>query len=88
MSQTTLSIFLHAFSFSFGMFLIARYRLWKAGRSSIPMEYNPKTGMYEADLTLRKWERRAKIALWVFIASAFAVGVPLFLSFDPALVAK
>lgn len=88
MSQTTLSIFLHAFSFSFGMFLIARYRLWKAGRSSIPMEYNPKTGMYEPDLTLRKWERRAKIALWVFIAVSLVLGYFIVTNFDPALVAK
>lgn len=52
--------------FSFGTYLLARYRLWKAGRREIPMELNPRTGVYEPDLTLRKWERRAKLALLIF----------------------
>lgn len=82
------STFLQLLGFSFGMFLLARYRLWKARRQSIPMELNPKTGRYEADLTLKKWEKRAKIALWVWIAALFAFGIPLFLSFDPASISK
>ena len=81
-----LSTFLQLLGFSFGMFLLARYRLWKASRATIPMEWNPKMERYEADLTLKKWERRAKIALWVFIAFSAIVGSAFLLTFDPASV--
>ncbi|MEJ7933680.1 hypothetical protein WG907_05315 [Sphingobium sp. AN558] len=52
------------FGFSLGGFLIAQYRLWKARRREIPLEFNPKTGVWEPDLVLKRWERRAKIAVW------------------------
>lgn len=74
--------------FSFGTYLLARYRLWKAGRREIPMELNPKTGVYEPDLTLRKWERRAKIALVAFIVVCGIAGYFFVTNFDPALVPK
>lgn len=70
--SSAFSTFLHLLGFSLGMYLLARYRLWKASRASIPMEWNPKTQQYEADLTLKKWERRAKIAM---VAFALATGV-------------
>lgn len=44
--------------FSFGTYLLARYRLWKAGRREIPMELNPRTGVYEPDAKLKRLERR------------------------------
>lgn len=66
-----MSTFFPLFGFFLGTFLIARYRLWKARRESIPMQLNPKTGRYEADLKLRRWEKRAKIALWAWIAMCF-----------------
>lgn len=74
-----LSTFLQLLGFSFGMYLLARYRLWKASRASIPMEWNPRTQRYEADLRLKRWEKRAKIGILSWgafcILAAFMWGV-------------
>lgn len=88
MSQTTLSILIHAFGMSFGLFLVAQYRLWKARRREIRMEFNPKTGVYEPDLTLRKWERRAKIALVTFIVVNGVIGTAYIMTVDTASLSR
>jgi len=84
----TFSTFLQLLGFSFGMFLLARYRLWKANRAEIPLDFNPKTGVYEPDLKLKRWERIAKVALWVWVGSILALGYLFVTNFDPALVSK
>lgn len=62
MSQSTLSIILNVVGLSFGMFLAARYRLWKTSRREIPME--EQNGIWVPDGKLKRWERRV---FWIWI---------------------
>jgi len=50
------------------------YRDWKARRREIPLDFNPKTGVYEADWKLKRWERAAKIGFWALVVGHLAFG--------------
>ena len=59
-----------AAAFGAGAFRAAlfEYGDWKAKRTEIPLDFNPRTGAFEPDLKLKRWERAAKVALWALVA--------------------
>lgn len=40
------------------------YQSWKARRTSIPLDWNPRSQMFEPDLKLKRWEKIGRIAAW------------------------
>lgn len=88
MSASTLTIILNSLGVTLGMFLVGWYRVRKAARTEIPLDWNPKTGVYEPDLRRRRWERRAKAGLIAAIAFVFVAGYALFFSYSSSVPAR
>lgn len=68
------SIVAAGFGFASARAALSEYRGWKARRTEIPLGFNARTGAYEPDLKLKKFERRFKIAAWALIAVHVALG--------------
>lgn len=67
------SIVAAAAGFAGARALMFEYQLWKARRTSIPLDWNPRTQAYEPDLRLKRWEKIGRIAMWGFIGVVAAV---------------
>lgn len=83
-------IFAAAFGFAGARALLDEYRMWKTRRTEIPLDWNAKAGVYEPDLKLRKWERRAKIAFWGLFFGHLAFGYLMVVNYPipPDMAAK
>ena len=64
-----LPVILNAFGVALGMFLFARYQLWKASRPIIHAE--ERNGVYVPDGRLLRWERRIKWGFILMVAALF-----------------
>ena len=82
--SSTLSIILNAVGWSLGLFLLARYRFWKANRREIPMEL--QNGVWVPDGKLKRWERRAKWSLWIGLAICFVLAYLFITNLDMSAI--
>lgn len=57
------------------------YQSWKARRTEIPLDLNPRTGVYEPDLKLKRLERYGAIAAWAAWGGFAAIGTLMIMSY-------
>jgi len=50
------------------------YQSWKARRTEIPLDWNPRTQAYEPDLKLKRWEKAGRIAAWAAYGTFAVIG--------------
>lgn len=74
-------IFLAALGGGAARAALYEYRDWKARRREIPLDLNPRTGVYEPDLKLKKWERRARIGFWALVFGHIALGYAMVINY-------
>ena len=55
--------------------LLDEYRMWKARRSSIPLDWNPKTQTFEPDFKLKRLERIGRYAAWGLWGGGIVAGI-------------
>ena len=61
--------------------LLFEYRDWKARRTEIPLDFNPRTQTYEPDLKLKRLERWGKIIGWGLWGAGGALGVAVLMNY-------
>lgn len=64
-----------AAGFAGGRALLDEYRMWKARRASIPLDWNPKTQTYEPDFKLKRLERIGTYLIWGVAGAFSALGI-------------
>lgn len=55
--------------------LLFEYQAWKARRTEIPLDWNPRTQAYEPDLKLKRLEKWGRIAAWGLWGGGLVVGI-------------
>lgn len=54
--------------------LLDEYSMWKARRSAVPLDWNPRTQAFEPDFKLKRLERWGRVAAWGLWAGFGIIG--------------